>query len=111
MENPFEIIIERLDRIEKLLENNHEKLSRNKNSQSAMKIMTINEVASYLDLSVPTIYGYTAKRYIPHAKRGNRLYFDKNDIDKWILEGKKNTISEIENMASEYMTKKTNKYK
>ena len=103
MENPFEIILGRLEHIEKLLENNLE--NTNKNHRNTATIMTIKDVSDYLNLSIPTIYGYTAKRYIPHAKRGNRLFFNKKDIDKWIIEGEQNTISDIERTASDYLVK------
>lgn len=106
MENPFELISKRLDNIENLLFDIQSKLDeRNSNSQND-QLLSIKEVAKYLNLSVPTIYGYTAKRHIPHAKRGNRLYFNKSEIDNWILEGEQRTNSDIERMASDYLSQK-----
>ena len=105
MENPFEIINQRLNRIEKLLEANLESLCNTKITNSIPTLMTIKDVANYLNLSIPTIYGYTAKKNIPHYKRGKKLYFDKNDIDEWILEGRQKTIRDIERLADDYIFK------
>ncbi|WNH12541.1 helix-turn-helix domain-containing protein [Thalassobellus suaedae] len=105
MENPFEIIKQRLDRIEKLLEANLGNLCNNKITHSIPTLMTIKDVANYLNLSIPTIYGYTAKKNMPHSKRGNKLYFDKNNINEWILEGRQKTIRDIERLADNYILK------
>ena len=98
MENPFEIIDEKLDNIEKLLkviiDNNNIKLS---------TIMTVEQVSEYLSLSVATLYGYTSKKEIPHAKRGKKLYFEKNAIDKWLFENNTKTNEEIEKIADTYL--------
>ena len=101
MENPFEIIDKKLDNIEKLLkviiDNNNIKLS---------TIMTVEQVSEYLSLSVATLYGYTSKKEIPHAKRGKKLYFEKNAIDKWLFENNSKTNEEIEKIADTYLYKK-----
>ena len=98
MENPFEIIDKKLDNIEKLLkviiDNNNIKLS---------TIMTVEQVSEYLSLSVATLYGYTSKKEIPHAKRGKKLYFEKNAIDKWLFENNTKTNEEIEKIADTYL--------
>jgi excisionase family DNA binding protein len=73
--------------------------------------MTNKEVANYLNLSIPTVYDYFAKRNIPHSKRGNRLYFDKNDIDQWILGIKQKTNRKIEMMTDDYLTKYRMKFR
>jgi len=106
MENPFELISTRLQNIENLLRDINNCLEARTFNSNEEQLMSIKEVANYLNLSIPTIYGYTAKRYIPYAKRGNRLYFNKSEINQWILEGKQNTISEMDNMASNYLYQK-----
>ncbi len=62
MENPFEIINQRLDRIEELLEANLGNLCNNKITYNIPNLMMIKDVANYLNLSISTIYGYTAKK-------------------------------------------------
>lgn len=53
---------------------------------------SVREVADYLKLSVPTIYGLTSNRKIPFAKRNKKLYFLKENIDKWLSSGRKRVI-------------------
>jgi excisionase family DNA binding protein len=59
------------------------------------KILDIDEFCDYTGLAKQTVYKKTGKGLIPHAKRGKRLYFDKEEIDKWLLEHKVKPISEI----------------
>jgi excisionase family DNA binding protein len=83
MENPFEIIMNRLDEIEELIN----KLEVNKTERK--ELLTIKEVADFLNLTVPTIYGYTHRNSIPYIKKGRKLYFYKKDIEEWLMEGKR----------------------
>jgi len=101
MENPFEIIIEKLESIEKQLKN----LRDNQHSTFRPQIMTIEQVANYLSLSKTTIYGYTFRNTIPYAKRGKRLYFEKSAIDEWLFENSRKTTNDLERIASEYIHK------
>lgn len=101
MENPFEIIFEKLERIEEQLKN----IRDNQHLTFSPQIMTIEQVASYLSLSKATIYGYTFRNTIPYAKRGKRLYFEKSAIDEWLFENSRETTKDIEKMASEYIYK------
>jgi hypothetical protein len=63
MENPFEIILERLDRIEKTIE----QLSANGPLAHANDPMNIKDLAAYLKISVSTIYKFTSTGSIPHV--------------------------------------------
>jgi excisionase family DNA binding protein len=100
MENPFELLLEKLSKIEKdLLEIKEIKSSYSASRSSSNELMNIQEVAEYLSLSVPTLYGYTSHMEIPHMKRGKRLYFRKNEIDEWLLKSRVKTRSEIEEEA------------
>ena len=91
----------KLDKIEKLLLNN----SIQPETES---LLTVSQAAEFLNLSVPTVYGYVQRQEIPVCKRKGtkRLYFSKKQLTEWILEGKKQTISEIENEAHTYLKKK-----
>ena len=50
------------------------------------KLMTVDEAAAYLGLSVHTLYSWTSQRKVPFIKLGNRVRFDRCQIDVW-LEG------------------------
>lgn len=60
------------------------------------KLLTVSEAAEFMNLATQTLYGYTSKRLIPFVKRGKKLYFQKEELEKWLLEGKKLTQAEIE---------------
>ena len=104
MENPFETIDKRLERIELLLEklvtqqNNNYQISNN-------KPMTAKELGIYLNLSVYTIYGLVHKRSIPFIKKGKRLYFQKMVIDEWLEHSRQLTRKELEEKTDEYLSK------
>ena len=69
--------------------------------------LTIKEVAELLSLSVPTLYGYVQRNEICYHKKGNRLYFFKDEIiENWIKTGKQKTINELEAETNEYLSNK-----
>ena len=47
-----------------------------------------------------TFYGYIHRRSIPFHKRGKRLTFLQSEINEWLKQGRKLTISEIAENAS-----------
>lgn len=50
------------------------------------KLMTIDEVAEYLNLSKETLYKKVRKKEIPAIKIGRLWRFQKEAIEKWIEE-------------------------
>ena len=106
MENPFEIIIQRFDAIERLLyEIKTGKQIDNVPVVYANELMNVQQVADYLTLSVQTIYGLVHKMEIPNFKRGKRLYFKRTEIDDWICQSRRKTRVEIEQEATNYLLK------
>lgn len=43
----------------------------------------------------PTVYGWVHNNLIPNSKVGKFLYINIAEIEKWIAEGRRKTISEI----------------
>ena len=71
----------------------------------------IKQASEYIRLTVPTIYGHVQRCTIPNYKKGKRLYFKKEDLYKWIGEGRRLTIKEIEDSVQDYLTpKRSRKY-
>ena len=68
------------------------------------KFLTIQEVAQFLNLTVPTIYSKVSKRELPCMKRGKRLYFSSTELLEYIKEGRKKTYAEIEQEAETYLS-------
>lgn len=106
MENPFELILERLDRIEKAIQN----LNHISDIPDVNQIMNISEVAKYIKVAKTSIYGMTHRNTIPHYKSGKRLYFKKADIDEWIFSKRIKTRSDIEEEAMEYIRKNPRRF-
>ncbi|MBL7815210.1 MAG: helix-turn-helix domain-containing protein [Saprospiraceae bacterium] len=78
--------------------------SKNLNSSPQYPVrMNITQAASYLSLSVQTIYSKTSLRTLPHIKKGKRLYFERDALDKWLLEGKQKTVTELLAETDEYL--------
>ena len=101
MENPFEIILEKLVRIEKAIEN----LSSIGPLANANDPMDIKALSAYLKTSPSAIYKFTSQASIPHYKNGKRLYFKKEEINDWIFTTKINTAYDIDKAANEYIRK------
>ena len=110
MENPFEILLEKLTSIERRLNSIEAKLGDKYNEHGYKEIMNLNQLCAYLELSKGHIYKLTSSQEIPHYKRGGKkLYFNKYDIDKWVLQNKVETRAEIKMRAANYCIK--NKFK
>jgi excisionase family DNA binding protein len=106
MENPFELILERLDRIEKAIAS----LNITNPIQINNAPMDVKDLSEYLKLSVSAIYKLTSTSEIPHYKSGKRLYFKKEEIDEWIFSKRIKTRDDIENEAMEYLRKNPRKF-
>lgn len=70
------------------------------------QLLTIQQAAEFLSLSVPTIYGLVSKSQLPVNKKGNRLYFTKQELTEWVKAGRKKTAAEIELTAQKYTARK-----
>lgn len=70
------------------------------------KLLTIQEAAEFLSLSVPTLYSKVSKSELPVMKRSKRLYFSQQELFSYLKEGRQKTNAEIEAEAEGYLTKK-----
>lgn len=66
-------------------------------------ILNIREAASFLKLKITTLYEKTSQKVIPHFKKGNKLYFNRNELEEWIKKGKVKTKTETEGEAATYL--------
>ena len=106
MENPFELILEKLDRIEKAIA----ALNTTNPIQVNNTPMDVKDLSAYLKLSISAIYKLTSTSEIPHYKSGKRLYFKKEDIDEWIFSHRIKTRDDIEKEAMEYIRKNPRRF-
>ncbi|WP_247236426.1 helix-turn-helix domain-containing protein [Telluribacter sp. SYSU D00476] len=103
MSNPFEIIDRRLSNIEELLlDIKHTSFASLTHPKEEDEMLTVQQAAKLLDLTVPTVYGHVHKANIPVCKRGNRLYFSKHELTEWLKAGRRKTVDEIRDEASHY---------
>ena len=102
MENPFEIIEQRLDAIEQLLREIKYGIP---SSEFGKNVMNVRQLSKYLGLSLSDIYKKTSSNVIPFYKRGKKIYFKRTEIDEWLTEFRQSTRSEIETEAANYLIK------
>jgi len=92
-------LFDKIENIERLL------LEKSNESQpEADQLLTIQQASEIIHLSVPTIYGLVQRFEIPVCKRRKRLYFSKRELTKWIMDGRKKTVSAIATEAEIYLS-------
>lgn len=70
-------------------------------------VLNFDEVAAYTGLSKSYLYKLTSTGGIPCYKpQGKHIYFNKQEIDQWLLQNRKATNQELENQASTLVTLK-----
>ncbi len=103
MENPFELIMDKLNTIENLLKT----VMKNDNGTVTItEVLNLNQAAEYVSLSKSAIYKKTSERNIPHFKNGKKLYFKRSELDGWLTQYRINTNAEIEQQADDYIRRK-----
>jgi excisionase family DNA binding protein len=71
------------------------------------QLLTIQEAAEFLSLSVPTMYSKVSKGELPVMKRSKRLYFSRTELMEYVKDGRKKSNAEIEAEAENYLKVKT----
>ena len=70
---------------EKLMDRLKHVLPRFSEKKESNSLMTVQETAAYLKVSVQFIYKLTQAKEIPHIKKGSKiLLFRQREIDKWL---------------------------
>ena len=67
------------------------------------QLLTIQEAAQFLNLTVPTLYSKVSKGELPVMKRSKRLYFSRTELIQYLKEGRKKSNTEIEQEAKAYL--------
>jgi len=70
------------------------------------ELLTVQDAAKFLRLSVPTVYGLIHRGELPVMKRSKRCYFYKSELLKYLQQGRKKTKAEITQEASSYFKTK-----
>ncbi len=98
------LLIEKVDLLTMLLET-----KTNNTNAISDKPMSITEAAKFVNLTVPTLYGFVSKRTIPFSKIGKRLYFTETELAAWIQSGRKKTCTEISDTPDTFLITKKSK--
>ncbi|MEC3908747.1 helix-turn-helix domain-containing protein [Tamlana sp. 2201CG12-4] len=84
------LILERLDRLEKLLIGHKE-------------VLTFDETCDYTGISRSYLYKLTSSGKIPHSKpNGKMLFFEKKKLVDWLLQNNRKSKQELEAEALIY---------
>ncbi len=67
------------------------------------EVLNFREACSYTGFSKSHLYKLTHKRLIPHyCRNGSKLlFFKREELDDWLLQGKRATIEEIEDETNQ----------
>ena len=74
-------------------------------SVSDKRILTMDELSTYLSTAKQTIYGWVHYKKIPYHKQpsGRKTYFLKEEIDQWLTTNRTATTAEIEEEAARHI--------
>lgn len=106
MNNPFEVIEARLNNIETLLIDLKHTPKEQGKQPDKDELLTVQDTAKFLSLSVPTVYSLISKGELPVMKRSKRCYFSKIELINYLKQGRKKTLAEIAIEADNYLNKK-----
>jgi excisionase family DNA binding protein len=67
------------------------------------QLLTIQEAAEFLSLTVSTLYSKVSKGELPFMKRSKRLYFSRTELLGYLKDGRKKSNTEIEQEAKAYL--------
>ena len=76
------------------------------NQSDQEQLLTVQEAAEFLSLSVPTIYSLISKGELPVMKRSKRCYFSKIELMNYLKLGRKKSNTEISEEADNYLKSK-----
>jgi len=106
MNNPFEVIEARLNNIETLLLDLKHTPKEQGEQPDPDKLLTVQDTAKFLSLSVPTIYSLISRGELPVMKRSKRCYFSRIELMDYLKAGRKKTLAETAGEAETYLKKK-----
>ena len=58
--------------------------------------LSFEDGCAFIGISKSHGYKLTSKKLIPHFKRGKRIYFNRKELEAWLLEKRVPTIQQME---------------
>ena len=72
---------------------------------SQKTVLNFDEVAAFTGLSKSYLYKLTSSGGIPCFKpQGKHIYFNKQEIDQWLMQNRKATNVELDSQAATFVT-------
>lgn len=91
------LILSKLESIEKMLY---------EQNMLQKEVLNFNEAAVYLEVSHSHLYKLTSTGTIPAYKpNGKKLYFNRQELNKWLLSNRQTSLSDIEEKVSQFQLK------
>lgn len=103
MHNPFQTIEDRLNTIEALLLNLNQQPKEQPEQPVKEELLTVQEAAKFLNLTVPTVYTKVSRSELPVMKRSKRLYFSSIELMDYLKQGRNKTVAETAQDAERYL--------
>jgi len=70
------------------------------------EVLNFNEAAVYLEVSHSHLYKLTSTGTIPAYKpNGKKLYFNREELNRWLLSNRQASVSDIEEEVSQFKLK------
>jgi excisionase family DNA binding protein len=70
------------------------------------EVLNFNEAAIYLEVSHSHLYKLTSTGTIPSYKpNGKKLYFNRQELNQWLMSNRQASVSEIEEEVSRFQLK------
>jgi len=94
-----ENVLKKMEPVEELLE----RLAMLENNiYTTKKVLTFSEACIYMGVSESLLYKLTSAREVPHYKpRGKMLYFNKEELDEWLMQNNVPTIGAVTKVETE----------
>ncbi|MEQ9403563.1 MAG: helix-turn-helix domain-containing protein [Cyclobacteriaceae bacterium] len=71
------------------------------------EVLNFAEAAQYLELSHSHLYKLTSAGNIPFYKpNGKKLYFNRVELNEWLLRNRNSTQDELDQQAADYLIRK-----
>lgn len=71
------------------------------------KVLTLKEAARYTGFSQSALYQLTHSKKIPYYKpTGKVIFFEREELEKWLLSNRVSTTADIEQKAVDYCNQK-----
>jgi hypothetical protein len=91
----LEMIVNKLEQLEKRLETLVEQ---------TQEVLCFDQAVKFLNISASQLYKMTCKRVIPFSKpAGKRIYFDRRQLVQWMLGRSKKTKQALQSQALEHL--------